>query len=477
MEAGRGRRAPGGLGRPRVGGAAARRRRGHATSGSSSGSRRAPGARCRHTPPDRTDPPTRRERVIENLARRDWVLVDHEWDMDHLWLLRPGDWHALWVSWVGGDHVGWYVNLQRPLRRTALGFEAMDMMLDVVVEPDLTWRWKDEDEFADLLDRGLIDRATSDRVRREGEAVVDLVERRAAPFSEPWPGVAPRPGLAAPELPAGWDVVPLLRRPRGTPSGVVPYAACRTLRTWRVAGLSCSVVSSLSMPDLVLRDVVVDGMLVDVRASGGAIASIDRRLAGAPGRRRDRRPAGRAHPRPARPPHPPHGPGGRRALAVRRAAVRRRRCRVRRRHRAGPPGPRRRASGCGPSATTSRWPARSTAGGSTRSSPSDRCASSTGRAAPGSSTRPALEPPASTATSTSRESSGTATGASPGASWVSTAGCATGCRSSRRPTSPSSVAAWPPTASPGSPTSRRRPARRPRPASPRPRPTARCPST
>ncbi len=37
------------------------------------------------------------------------------------------------------------------------------------------------------------------------------------------------------------------------------------------------------MPDLVLRDVVVDGMLVDVRASGGAIASIDRRLEARPG--------------------------------------------------------------------------------------------------------------------------------------------------------------------------------------------------
>jgi predicted amidohydrolase YtcJ len=38
-----------------------------------------------------------------------------------------------------------------------------------------------------------------------------------------------------------------------------------------------------SMPDLVLRDVVVDGMLVDVRASGGVIAEIDRRLPARPG--------------------------------------------------------------------------------------------------------------------------------------------------------------------------------------------------
>src|SRR5688572_17497917 len=37
------------------------------------------------------------------------------------------------------------------------------------------------------------------------------------------------------------------------------------------------------MTDLVLREVVVDGRLVDVRASGGAIAEIGRRLAARPG--------------------------------------------------------------------------------------------------------------------------------------------------------------------------------------------------
>ena len=93
------------------------------------------------------------------------------------------------------------------LRRTPLGFEAMDMMLDVVVEPDLTWRWKDEDEFADLLDRGLVDRATSDRVRAEGEAMIERVRRREPPFSEPWPDWRPDPAWSAPSLPTGWDVV------------------------------------------------------------------------------------------------------------------------------------------------------------------------------------------------------------------------------------------------------------------------------
>jgi hypothetical protein len=27
----------------------------------------------------------------------------------------------------------------------------MDLMLDIVVEPDMTWRWKDDDEFDEIV--------------------------------------------------------------------------------------------------------------------------------------------------------------------------------------------------------------------------------------------------------------------------------------------------------------------------------------
>ena len=48
-------------------------------------------------------------------------------------------------SW---SFLGWYVNLQSPLRRSPLGFDMTDWALDVWVEPDGRWQWKDEDDFA-----------------------------------------------------------------------------------------------------------------------------------------------------------------------------------------------------------------------------------------------------------------------------------------------------------------------------------------
>jgi hypothetical protein len=158
------------------------------------------------TPATRDAPASRDDQVVENLRRGDWAYGDHAWDVSSLWILRPGDWHAVWVSWVDGwRHYGWYVNLQRPYRRTALGIEAMDLMLDVVAEPDLTWRWKDAEQFDDIAAQGIFDRATAERVREEAHAAIGRIERAEPPFSEPWADWRPDPAWPTPTLPEGWD--------------------------------------------------------------------------------------------------------------------------------------------------------------------------------------------------------------------------------------------------------------------------------
>ena len=146
--------------------------------------------------------------MIENLASGAWTHTDHNWDVSTLCILHPGQWHAVWVSSLAsGEHLGWYVNFQRP-RRTRLGIEAMDLMLDIVVEPDFTWRWKDAPEFDEIARRGVFDAELVSRVRREAHSVIERIETRAAPFSEPWPDWRPDPDWGVPVLPVTWDVPP-----------------------------------------------------------------------------------------------------------------------------------------------------------------------------------------------------------------------------------------------------------------------------
>ncbi len=160
------------------------------------------------TPPERPDPVTISDRTIANLHHSDWALGEHEWDVSSLWILRPRDWYSIWVSWqANGDHLGWYLNVQRPMRRNPIGFEAMDLMLDVIVEPDLSWRWKDLDEFEEILQLQIFDYELGSRARRSALGVIADIEAHHPPFAEPWPSWRPDPQWPIPTLPDGWDQI------------------------------------------------------------------------------------------------------------------------------------------------------------------------------------------------------------------------------------------------------------------------------
>ncbi len=82
--------------------------------------------------------------------------------------------HTVEVWWdAEWSFLGWYVNLQAPLVVQRNRFDTTDWALDIVVEPDGTWHWKDEDEFAEAIELGVFaDLAAADAVRAEGERVV-----------------------------------------------------------------------------------------------------------------------------------------------------------------------------------------------------------------------------------------------------------------------------------------------------------------
>ena len=77
------------------------------------------------------------------------------------------------------------------------GVDIVDQDLDVVVRPDLTWQWKDEDEFAERLAFPEHYWVSDEKaVRAEGERVIRLAEAGAFPFDGR--------GVTSPRLPE-WD--------------------------------------------------------------------------------------------------------------------------------------------------------------------------------------------------------------------------------------------------------------------------------
>jgi hypothetical protein len=155
-----------------------------------------------------------------------------EW-LDRSYRLRIGTWngppllkflpagaaHSVW--WFRDPETDrfayWYVNLEEPGVRwddgAVAGVDVVDQDLDVVVQPDGTWCWKDEEEFVERLaypeHYWVADEAA---VRAEGERVIKLAEAGEFPFDGTWCDFAPDPGWTVPDrLPAGWDRPPVRR--------------------------------------------------------------------------------------------------------------------------------------------------------------------------------------------------------------------------------------------------------------------------
>jgi hypothetical protein len=92
-------------------------------------------------------------------------------------------------------------------RRTPIGFDYMGQLLDIIVEPDLSgWHWKDEDEFQEAQELGLISPERAGSMRAEGESVVEMLLSGKSIFNG-WEHWKPDPSWEIPTLPEGWERV------------------------------------------------------------------------------------------------------------------------------------------------------------------------------------------------------------------------------------------------------------------------------
>jgi hypothetical protein len=128
------------------------------------------------------------------------ALAERSASRDALALERPGARHSIWLFWEPtGTFAYWYVNFERTLGWNGAYFDTVDEKLDLIVTPDNTLRWKDEDELEHAASLGLLD---ADEVRAEADRVV-----AAWPFPTGWEGFRPDPDWPQPRLPRGWEHV------------------------------------------------------------------------------------------------------------------------------------------------------------------------------------------------------------------------------------------------------------------------------
>ncbi len=151
-----------------------------------------------------------RDACFSALAERRWELAPWAWRWTNVVrVVAAGRWYSVSALHEAGSGEPrcWYVDFARPPVRAGHGIDTFDLLLDLVVEPDRAWTLKDEDEFEHGCRLGVITEAERVAVRDAQEEVVDLVERRAGPFSEGLGVWRPDPAWPQPGLPAGIDSV------------------------------------------------------------------------------------------------------------------------------------------------------------------------------------------------------------------------------------------------------------------------------
>jgi hypothetical protein len=169
-----------------------------------------PGAECvapygyihqRHGPEGKWDrwqemlnPPVRLEKYAFHTSR-------------FLILLKPGDFYSIIYIWEAATDtfLCYYVNFQLPFQRSQCGFDTFDLELDIVIEPDYGWRWKDAEDYQRGIEAGILLPEWVQAIETAKKEVFDKLKSRQYPLDGCWLDWKPDLAWTAPKLPANWD--------------------------------------------------------------------------------------------------------------------------------------------------------------------------------------------------------------------------------------------------------------------------------
>lgn len=150
-------------------------------------------------------------------ARRRWDFKDKPWRLEKffwrtnrlLFLLEPQKYYSIIFFWnaASNDFLCYYINFQIPFQRSHCGIDTLDLDLDLVINPDFTWEWKDVDDYQKAIESEIILPEWAREIETAKEEILDRLEQRQYPFDGSWLDWAPDPRWPPPKLPENWDKI------------------------------------------------------------------------------------------------------------------------------------------------------------------------------------------------------------------------------------------------------------------------------
>jgi hypothetical protein len=148
---------------------------------------------------------------------RRWDYKKEKWDLESfIWhtnrflvLLEPQKYYATFYIWKAdtGEFQCYYINFQLPFRRSHCGFDTLDLELDIVIDPECQWRWKDEEDYQKGIDCGIILKEWTEEIESAKKEIFEKLAKRKYPLDNAWLDWKPDCTWPLPRLPVDWEKV------------------------------------------------------------------------------------------------------------------------------------------------------------------------------------------------------------------------------------------------------------------------------
>ena len=143
------------------------------------------------------------------LAAR-WDMQPYTWHTNRfLVLLYPKKYYSINLMWNHAENrfLCYYINFQLPFQRTKPGFQTLDLEIDLVINPDYSWHWKDEEEYKEGIELKVIRPEWVDNIETAKQEILEKLKQIQYPLNKDWINWIPDSEWTLPRLPSNWNEV------------------------------------------------------------------------------------------------------------------------------------------------------------------------------------------------------------------------------------------------------------------------------
>jgi predicted RNA-binding protein associated with RNAse of E/G family len=141
---------------------------------------------------------------------KSWELEKFHWHTNRLLiLLEPEKYYSTMYFWndASNEFLCYYINFQEAIQRSHCGVDTLDLDLDLIINPDLSYQWKDVEDYQKAIEQRIIFPEWTQEIDTAEKEILEKLEKRQYPFNGSWLNWLPDPSWSPLRLPKNWDKI------------------------------------------------------------------------------------------------------------------------------------------------------------------------------------------------------------------------------------------------------------------------------